>query len=122
QLQTETTAKGEYWKFTRAVPGRNTADLLSEALPGLILGIPWPKTMYWTGKNGPRWIRPIRWLVALLGDEVVPFEIAGVRSGDKSRSQGHRTLGLNGVIVSADDRRAKIEREIAALLDGKYLR
>jgi glycyl-tRNA synthetase beta chain len=122
QLQTETTPKGEYWKFTRALPGRNTADLLSEALPGLILGIPWPKTMYWTGKNGPRWIRPIRWLVALLGDEVVPFEIAGVRSGDKSESQGHRMLGLNGVILSADDRRAKIEREIAALLDGKYLR
>jgi glycyl-tRNA synthetase beta chain len=120
QLQTETTAKGEYWKFTRAVPGRNTADLLSEALPGLILGIPWPKTMYWTGKTGPRWIRPIRWLVALLGDDVVPFEIAGVRSGRES--QGHRMLGVKGVIVSADERRAKIEREIDGLIAGKDLR
>jgi glycyl-tRNA synthetase beta chain len=120
QLQTETTAKGEYWKFTRAVPGRNTADLLSEALPGLILGIPWPKTMYWTGKTGPRWIRPIRWLVALLGDDVVPFEIAGVRSGRES--QGHRMLGVKGVIVSADERRAKIEREIDGLIAGKGLR
>ena len=35
--------------------------------------------MYWAGKSGPRFIRPIRWMVALLGDEVVPFEIAGVR-------------------------------------------
>jgi len=120
QLQTETTAKGEYWKFVRSVQGRAAADLLSEALPGLILGIPWPKTMYWTGKGGPRWIRPIRWLVALLGEDVVPFEIAGVKSGRES--QGHRLLGAKGVIVSADERRAKIEREIAALLEGKGLR
>jgi glycyl-tRNA synthetase beta chain len=120
QLQTETTPKGEYWKFIRAVPGRNAADLLSEALPGLILGIPWPKTMYWTGKNGRRWIRPIRWLVALLGDDVVPFEIAGVHSGRES--QGHRVLGHKGVIVSAGERRAKIEREIDELIAGKSLR
>ncbi len=38
--------------------------------------------MYWTGKSGPRFIRPIRWIVALLGDEVVPFEIAGVHAGN----------------------------------------
>jgi glycyl-tRNA synthetase beta chain len=122
QLQIEMTPKGEYWKFVHAVPGRNTADLLSEALPGLILGVPWPKTMYWTGKNGPRWIRPIRWLVALLGDEVVPFEIANVKSGGRERSQGHRLLGARGVIVSADERREKIEREIAALLESTGLR
>jgi glycyl-tRNA synthetase beta chain len=120
QLQTEVTPKGEYWEFVRAVPGRNTADLLGEALPGLILGIPWPKTMYWAGKTGPRWIRPIRWLVATLGDDVVPFEIAGVHSGRES--QGHRLLGASGVILSADDRRAKIEREIAGLIAGKGLR
>ncbi len=36
--------------------------------------------MYWTGKGGPRFIRPIRWIVALLGEESDPFEIAGVRS------------------------------------------
>ena len=120
QLQTEVTPKGEYWKFERAVPGRATSDLLGEALPGLILGIPWPKTMYWAGKTGPRWIRPIRWLVALLGDDVVPFEIAGVTSGRES--QGHRLLGKDGVIVSAEERRAKIEREIEALVAGKGLR
>ncbi|MGA3028574.1 MAG: glycine--tRNA ligase subunit beta [Bryobacteraceae bacterium] len=120
QLRTEVTPKGEYWKFIRAVPGRNTADLLSEALPGLILGIPWPKTMYWSGKSGPRWIRPIRWLVALLGDDVVPFEIAGVRSGRES--QGHRLLGPSGVILSADERRARIERQIEDLIAGRGLR
>ena len=80
--------------------------------------------MYWTGKGGARFIRPIRWIVALLDDHVVPFELAGVRSGNTTR--GHRVLGLkepiagndrklrevlteNGVIVKAADRRARIE-------------
>ena len=53
-------------------------DILAEALPGIILKITFPKTMYWTGKGGPRFIRPIRWIVALLGDESIPFELAGV--------------------------------------------
>ena len=49
--------------------------------------------MYWTGKGGPRFIRPIRWIVALLDDEVIPFEIAGVQSGNES--SGHRRLGAS---------------------------
>ena len=80
-LTVETTPKGEYYTFLKKVPGRRTMDILAEALPGLILQIYFPKTMYWTGKGGPRFIRPIRWIVALLGDEIVPFELAGVRSG-----------------------------------------
>ena len=47
--------------------------------------------MYWTGKGGPRFIRPIRWLVALLGEEIVPFELAGVRSD--ALTSGHRRFG-----------------------------
>src|SRR5207253_1916835 len=91
-----------------------------------ILKISFPKTMYWAGKNGPRFIRPIRWIVALLGGEVVPFEIADIKSGNLSA--GHRQLGAshvpvtiqsyesklreNGVILSAAERRRKIEDEI----------
>src|SRR5579884_3304267 len=83
RLESESTSKGDYLKFTRTVTGRNSRDLLAEALPGIILGLSWPKTMYWTGgKTGPRWIRPVRWLTALLGDEVVPFDIAGVSSSN----------------------------------------
>lgn len=136
QLEKETTPKGEYLKFTRTVSGRNTRDLLGEALAGIILGLSWPKTMYWTGgPGGPRWIRPIRWLVALLGAEVIPFEIAGVDSGNITR--GHRLLGrpniivttsdfesqlaANGVILSADERRKKIEHDIGRLLEGHPL-
>ena len=109
------------------MPGRHIGPT-GEALPGLILGIPWPKTMYWAGKTGPRWIRPIRWLVALLADDVVPFEIGGVA---RTAGAGRRLRGTtapatnsakNGVILSADERRAKIEREIEAADRGKGIR
>ncbi len=122
-LETASTPKGEYLAYRRKVAGRETAAILAEALPGLVLRIPWPKTMYWTGKGGPRFIRPIRWIVALLGPHVVPFEIAGVQSGDVT--SGHRRLGKlrirvttasyerklqeNFVIVSAARRREMIE-------------
>ena len=121
---------GNYYELVKRVEGRPVRDLLAESLPAAILGIQWPKTMFWTGgKNGPRFIRPIRWLVALLGGDVIPFEIAGVKSGNISR--GHRVLGKsvipvttanyeselrrNGVILSAEERRKKIEAEAVAL-------
>lgn len=136
QLKTVKTPKGEYFSFKRKIKGRRTRDILAEALPGVILGIAWPKTMTWTGKSGPRFIRPIRRLVAVYGGKVVPFEIAGVRSGNLAT--GHRRLhgdknwnrikvtdleslceGLrkNYVLLDAAERRQKIEQEIGALLD-----
>ncbi len=135
-LETAQTPKGEYFSYRRTVQGRATLDILSEALPELILGISFPKTMYWTVKGGPRFIRPIRWLVALLGKDLVPFEVGGVRSGNVS--SGHRRLGRkevrvtvrsyekrlqkNFVLVSAAARREKIKTEIAALLAGSEYR
>ena len=128
-LTIETTSKGEYYSFTRRVAGRQIKDILAEALPGLILQIYFPKTMYWTVKGGPRFIRPIRWIVALLGEEIVPFEIAGVQSG--ALTSGHRRLGAREiaitpagyeqrlrdhyVILSAEQRREKIRREMAGV-------
>jgi glycyl-tRNA synthetase beta chain len=126
-LESIQTPKGEYFAFRKKIAGRSAMDILSESLPALILRIRFPKTMYWTGKNGPRFIRPIRWLVALLGDQVVPFEIAGVQSANCSR--GHRKLGAASipvtianyedelrsgfVIVSAQERRNRIQACIA---------
>jgi glycyl-tRNA synthetase beta chain len=124
------TKVGDYYELRRLVPGRPVRDLLAESLPETVLGIQWPKTMYWTGgKTGPRFIRPIRWIVALLGDQVIPFEIAGVCSGNITR--GHRRLGSssipvtianyegelrkNFVILSSKERRRKIETEAGAL-------
>ncbi len=129
QLSTETTPKGEYYALVKKVKGRRTIDILAEALPAAILGIYFPKTMYWTGKTGPRFIRPIRWIVALLGEETVPFEIAGVRAGNLTC--GHRRLGAreiavttadyverlreNYVILSAEERRGRISNALAAI-------
>src|SRR6478672_4706685 len=129
-LGTETTAKGEYYFFIKKVTGRPIKDILADALPGLILQIYFPKTMYWTGKGGPRFIRPIRWIVALLGEEIVPFELAGVRSG--ALTAGHRSLGApevavttadyeqrlrdHYVILSAQERREKIANELVGVL------
>jgi len=126
---------GNYYELVKKIPGRSAADILAESLPAAILGIQWPKTMYWIDRSGPRFIRPIRWLVALLGDQVIPIEIGGVRSGNVTR--GHRILGAssipvtianyeselrkNFVILAAHERRHKIEKECAALgakLDG----
>jgi glycyl-tRNA synthetase beta chain len=135
-LERVETPRGVYLAYRKKTAGRPAREILAEALPELILKIQWPKTMYWAGKNGPRFIRPIRWLVALVGGEIVPFEIAGVRSGNAS--SGHRQLGTtqlpvtiegyerqlqeNGVIVSAEARRARISAAIDSLLAGKALR
>src|SRR5260370_15624163 len=124
-LALQPTAKGEYYCYIKKIAGRTTREILAEELPEIILKIYFPKTMYWTGKNGPRFIRPIRWLVALLGEEMVDFEVAGVRSG--ATSLGHRILGAripvtvrnyhqtlreNFVLLSAELRREKIHTEI----------
>jgi glycyl-tRNA synthetase beta chain len=125
-LSTEATPKGEYYVYVKKVPGRATRDILTEALPAVILGIYFPKTMYWSGKGGARFIRPIRWMVALLGEQIVPFEIAGVQSG--AFTSGHRRLGAREiavtiadyeqrlrdhyVILSAGERREKIQKDL----------
>ncbi len=67
--------------------------------------------MYWTGKNGPRFIRPIRWIVALLGDEVVPFEIAG-REIRATSPSGHRILGAARIPVTIENYEAEAAREL----------
>ena len=50
---------GDYYELTKKIQGRPVRDLLAESLPGSILGIQWPKTMYWGAKGSPRFIRPI---------------------------------------------------------------
>ena len=124
------TKVGDYYELRKQIPGRAVRDILAETLAPTILGIQWPKTMYWTGgKTGSRFIRPIRWIVALLDDQVIAFELAGVKSGNITR--GHRILGSssipvtfdsyerelrkNFVILSADERRQKIVTEISQL-------
>jgi glycyl-tRNA synthetase beta chain len=73
-------------------PGRATVAVLAEAIPAIVRAFPWPKSMRWgaasTSTESPRWVRPLQGVVALLGEEIVEFEIAGVRSG--AATVGHR--------------------------------
>jgi glycyl-tRNA synthetase beta chain len=73
-------------------PGRPTSAVLAEAVPAIVRAFPWPKSMRWGSASisteSPRWVRPLQGIVALLGEEIVDFEIAGVRSG--AATLGHR--------------------------------
>jgi glycyl-tRNA synthetase beta chain len=121
------TPKGEYVGFRRTVNGRPSEELLAEAVPPVLQGLHFPKMMCW-GEVGFRFVRPIRWIVALLGGDIVAFEVAGVSSGRCSR--GHRTLSAGevtvaapesyldelrgaGVLVDPDERRAAIQAGLA---------
>jgi glycyl-tRNA synthetase beta chain len=137
RLKIVATPKGEYLAATQVVKGRPAAEILAEILPEAIREIGWPRSMYWTGKDSPRFIRPIRWIVAMLDGEVIPFQFAGVQSGDWT--EGHRFLGQekirlrgtldyepklqkNFVMCRPAARREKIETEVRALAHRKNLR
>ena len=89
-LKKVTNAKGEYVGATVKRPGRGAAELLAAELPKEILSLYWAKNMYWRAGKPERFVRPVRWVVALLGSKVVPLEIAGIAAGKQSR--GHRVL------------------------------
>ena len=89
-IQQVTTPKGEYLSASVVKKGRKASEILAELLPKEISGIYWPKNMYWR-KPSERFVRPVRWLVAMLGDEVVGMEFDGIEAGNKSR--GHRIVG-----------------------------
>ena len=78
---------------TAGVPAK---DIVSEMLPQLITGLNFPKSMHW-GDLDAKFVRPVRWLVALLDEEVIPVEFATVQSGNVSR--GHRFLGADEIII-----------------------
>ena len=96
QLQRSATPKGEYLSATVTKRGRPAVEILAEALPKEIASIYWPKNMYWRKPN-ERFVRPVRWLVAMLDAEVIPLEFAGVRAGNHSR--GHRILADGSVSI-----------------------
>src|SRR5271166_2995014 len=141
ELHLVTTPKGESIAARITKRGRTAHELLLEILPRVIHDLPWPKTMTWTGLKGARFIRPIRWIVALLdgphpwASKPLKFSFGGVTAGDTT--SGHRFFGqpatagkaqirvanfadyekklhANGVIVRPEQRREKIARELAS--------
>ncbi len=96
-LKTVTTPKGEYLQATVAKPGRGAAEVIAGELPKELAGIYWAKNMYWRPGKPERFVRPVRWLVALLGEAVVPVEFAGYTASNIT--YGHRVLYGPGEIV-----------------------
>lgn len=118
----------EYVYALKSGEGKPTTDLLPDGLAGIITSMTFPKSMRW-GSYDLKFVRPIRWIVALYGEAVVPLEIAGVRSGNVTR--GHRFLGADTpiarpgeyaeklreqfVLADVAEREAEILRQIEAL-------
>lgn len=144
QLEARDTGKGVFLFANLAREGRPTADILAAKLPALIAGFQWPKSQRWGRASqstaSPRWVRPLRAIVALLDGETVSFEALGLQSGRETF--GHRFMGgadpvsidspatyeaqLKAVfvILSADERRRIIREgaERAAAAAGLKLR
>ncbi len=110
--------------------GRSAVDVLSEALPGLIASLRFDKTMRWNASQ-VAFSRPIRWLVALLGNTVVPFEYAGLRADRVTRglrfyqpetfslnsaSEYRSTLRSQGILLDPAERRASIAEQVQRLM------
>ncbi len=123
------TPKGEYLAAKQVKRGRTAEQVLNEILPRVIHDLSWPRSMTWTGIDGARFIRPIRWIVAIVNGKPLKFSFAGVTAGDTT--WGHRflgkgplrvkdfadyekKLGANGVIVRPAERGEKISKELAA--------
>lgn len=119
----------EYVYATKRTPAKRIADLLPELLRGLITGLSWPRPQRW-GSLTDQFRRPVRWLVALLGTEVVDVQFAGLTAGTTTR--GHRFLApgpfevpcadellnvLRGayVVTSEAEREAEIRKQIKAI-------
>ncbi|MGP8226044.1 MAG: glycine--tRNA ligase subunit beta, partial [Terracidiphilus sp.] len=89
-LEKVANAKGEYVSATVKRLGLAAPQVLATELPKEVLALYWAKNMYWRAGKPERYVRPIRWVVALLDSAVVPLEIAGIKAGNTSR--GHRIL------------------------------
>src|SRR5882672_6279529 len=123
------TPKGEYVAAKQIKLGRTAAQILTAILPRSVHDLTWPRSMTWTGLEGARFIRPIRWIVAVLDGKSLKLSVGGIPAGNTTR--GHRFLGAssvrvksfadyekklhsNGVIVRPAKRQEKIEKELAA--------
>src|ERR1700688_4223151 len=89
-LEKITTPKGEYAAATVQRPGQSAEKVLSDSLPQEIAALSWPKPMYWRPNKPERFVRPLRWLLCLLDESVIPVEFAGIRAANLS--YGHRVL------------------------------
>ena len=109
------TEKGIYAGFRRSVEGKTLARVLADALPSSVAAMSFPKTMRW-GDGRHRWVRPVHWIVALHGSELLDLEILGARSG--RTSDGHRFLAPGAVTIDHADRYVEALRTARVLVEA----
>jgi glycyl-tRNA synthetase beta chain len=118
-LEIVQTEQGEYIQARVQQQGKPAIEVLGSVLAEAVKGLTFPKMMRW-GDGSVRYVRPVRWIVALLDDAVVPVEIAGVTSGRKTR--GHRTLAPAEVELQNGSQLLDTLRAAFVLVDPKERR
>jgi len=128
-LQVREMDGGQYTVALVRQAGQPTLTVLAETLPGLIAALRFDKSMRWNSSN-VSFSRPVRWLLALFGEQVVPFEYAGLRSGDLTRglrfqepgelrvqapSEYFASLAAQGILLDEDDRKSLIQAQVSKL-------
>lgn len=112
--------RGEYLQAVKTEPGRPAAEVLATFLPGVILGVPFRKTMRW-GDHELDYARPLQWILALLGPETVPLQVDYLTAGNTTR--GHRTLaGDDPVIVAEPGKYLETLRGLGVIADHEERR
>ena len=89
--------KGNFYVAMLDKPGRLTADVVAEAVPAIIRGFHWPKSMRW-GTGELRWVRPLQHILCVLDGAIVPFDVDGLASGNET--EGHRVHGRGPFTVT----------------------
>src|SRR5581483_635826 len=115
QCQKQDDGKGEFYVAVIARKGRATAEVLAEMLPEAFARLPWPKSMRLPG-CAVRWVRPLHGIVATLDGEAVPFEFAGVKSGNTTF--GHRFLSRGPIEVRRFDDYVEKLRKAHVIVDA----
>ncbi|MDE2265428.1 MAG: glycine--tRNA ligase subunit beta [Alphaproteobacteria bacterium] len=116
QCETRDDGKGAFYVAVIARKGRETAEVLAETLPECFAKLPWPKSMRFPG-SPVRWVRPLHSILCIFDGEVVPFEFAGVKSGNTTR--GHRFLSQGVIEVRRFDDYVKKLRDAHVVLDAE---
>jgi len=111
ELRKIQTPKGEYLAATSVKKGRSASEVIASEMPKEIAAIYWAKSMYWRAGKPERFVRPVRWMVCLLGNDVVPVAFGGKTAG--RASVGHRVLSSGDPfeIVAPESYLAQLEGE-----------
>lgn len=113
------TPRGKCVGVRKRIQGKAAIQVLPELLQKLLTDLSFPKTMRW-GQGEASFVRPVHWLVALLGEEIVPFEFAGIMSGRRSR--GHRFAAPDEFEIPRPDAYLNLLRERKVLVDPEERR